>query len=147
MFHALRKFQRALYIILLLFLGLVIVVSIINLGIIVFELLCNDQGFILETHEIIQIFGYFLLVLIGLEFFESVMIYLRDNIIHAEVIIMVALTAVARKIILLDSGESDLHLVGLGFLILALGVAYYLIRKSNREKEKEKLVESNLLQE
>jgi len=56
-----------------------------------------------------------------------------------EVIVMVAMTAVARKVILLDSEVSDMHLIGLGFLILSLGIAYYLIRQSNREKMKEEL--------
>lgn len=137
-----KKFQRLLYFILLLFLGLVILVSIINLGIIVIEFLLNDDGFILESHEIIQIFGFFLLVIIGFEFFESVYAYLRDNVIHAEVIVMVALTAAARHVILLDNTESDLHLFGLGVLIISLGVAYYLIRKTNRDKAKELLIES-----
>ena len=53
---------------------------------------------------------------------------------------MVAMTAVARKVILLDSEVTDMHLIGLGILILSLGIAYYLIRKSNREKIKEELI-------
>jgi len=127
-------FHRLMYQILLLFLGIVLVVSIINLGVIVYLYLVDDNGYILESHEIIQIFSYFLLVLIGIEFFESILTYLKDHIIHAEVIVMVALTAVARKIILIDSSVSDTHLIGLGVLILSLGIAYYLIRRSHREK-------------
>lgn len=143
MFEPIRKFQNVLYLILLIFLGLVLVVSIINLGFTVVILLINENGIILETQEIIQIFGYFLLVLIGIEFFESILTYLRDSIIHVEIIIMVALTAVARKIILIDPSVSDMHLIGLGVLILSLGVAYYLIRKSNRGNVKENIMKPN----
>lgn len=140
MIDSIKTFHRIMYLVLLILLGIVLVVSVINLGITVFWSLVDDGGFILESYEIIQIFGYFLLVLIGIEFFESILTYLRDHVIHVEVIVMVAMTAVARKVILLDSEVSDMHLIGLGFLILSLGIAYYLIRKSNREKMKEELV-------
>ncbi len=136
MIDSIKTFHRIMYLVLLILLGIVLVVSVINLGITVFWSLVDDGGFILESYEIIQIFGYFLLVLIGIEFFESILTYLRDKVIHVEVIVMVAMTAVARKVILLDSEVSDMHLIGLGFLILSLGIAYYLIRKSNREKMK-----------
>jgi len=139
MIDSIKTFHRILYMVLLILLGIVLVVSVINLSIIVFKFLVDDGGYILESHEMIQIFGYFLLVLIGIEFFESILTYLRDNVIHVEVIVMVAMTAVARKVILLDSEVSDFHLMGLGFLILSLGIAYYLIRKSNREKIQEEL--------
>lgn len=139
MIDSIKTFHRIMYLVLLILLGIVLVVSVINLGIIVFMFLVDDGGFILESHEIIQIFGYFLLVLIGIEFFESILTYLRDNIIHVEVIVMVAMTAVARKVILLDSEVSDTHLFGLGVLILSLGIAYYLIRKSHREKIMEEI--------
>jgi len=139
MIDSIKTFHRIMYLVLLILLGIVLVVSVINLGIIVVMFLVDDGGFILESHEIIQIFGFFLLVLIGVEFFESILTYLRDKVIHVEVIVMVAMTAVARKVILLDSEVSDMHLIGLGFLILSLGIAYYLIRQSNREKMKEEL--------
>jgi uncharacterized membrane protein (DUF373 family) len=139
MIDSIKTFHRIMYLVLLILLGIVLVVSVINLGIIVVMFLVDDGGFILESHEIIQIFGFFLLVLIGVEFFESILTYLRDHVIHVEVIVMVAMTAVARKVILLDSEVSDMHLIGLGFLILSLGIAYYLIRQSNREKMKEEL--------
>lgn len=139
MIDSIKTFHRIIYLVLLILLGIVLVVSVINLAIIVVMFLVDDGGFILESHEIIQIFGYFLLVLIGVEFFESILTYLRDHVIHVEVIVMVAMTAVARKVILLDSEVSDMHLLGLGFLILSLGIAYYLIRRSHREKIQEEL--------
>jgi len=139
MIDSIKTFNRIMYLVLLILLGIVLVVSVINLAIIVVMFLVDDGGFILESHEIIQIFGYFLLVLIGVEFFESILTYLRDHVIHVEVIVMVAMTAVARKVILLDSEVSDMHLLGLGFLILSLGIAYYLIRRSHREKIQEEL--------
>ncbi len=57
--------------------------------------------------------------------------YLSDHTIHAEMMFLVALTAVTRKIVILETVETDPLLVfGLGFLILALSGGYFLIRKN-----------------
>jgi len=132
-----ENFQKILYYIILFFLALVLIFTIFNLCSLVVTLLIDDGQFILESNELAQIFGYFLLVLIGIEFFDSIMTYLKDNVMHVEVIVMVAIIAVARKIILLSSDVDEPHVLGLSALILALGIAYYLIRRSNREKERE----------
>jgi uncharacterized membrane protein (DUF373 family) len=130
-----ENFQKMLYYIILFFLALVLIFTIFNLCSLVVSLLIDDGQFILESNELAQIFGYFLLVLIGIEFFDSIMTYLKDNVMHVEVIVMVAIIAVARKIILLSSDVDEPHILGLSALILALGIAYYLIRRSNREKD------------
>jgi uncharacterized membrane protein (DUF373 family) len=134
-----ESFQKILYYIILLFLALVLIFSIFNLCSLVVSLLVDDGQFILESNELAQIFGYFLLVLIGIEFFDSIMTYLKDNVMHVEVIVMVAIIAVARKIILLSSDVDEPHILGLSALILGLGIAYYLIRRSNREKDWEEI--------
>ena len=43
------------------------------------------------------------MVLIGLELMTSIEMYLKDNTIHAELMFLVALTAVARKVVILDA--------------------------------------------
>jgi len=132
MLHLIAKFEKVLYIILLCLLGIVLIASVIDLGYIVFTYLFDGPFPILENKEILSIFSLFLLVLIGIEFFETILAYLRDNVIHVEVIIMVAVIAVARKIIILDTSETtDVHLAGLSLMMLSLGVAYFLVRRSN----------------
>jgi len=71
------------------------------------------------------------LILIGLELMTSIHMYLSDHTIHAEMMFLVALTAVTRKIVILETVETDPLLVfGLGFLILALSGGYFLLRKN-----------------
>ena len=73
-----------------------------------------------------------MLVLLALEFFESIKIFLRDNMIKFELVIVIAITAISRKIILLDYNAVDgLHLIGLGVLVLSLAAGYYLLRRAN----------------
>ena len=47
---------------------------------------------------------------------------------------LVALTAVTRRIVVMDTGKMDAVLMfGIGFLVIALAVGYYLIRKKRPE--------------
>ncbi len=91
----------------------------------------EPPGFFLDVRELLEAFGLFLLILIGLELMASIHMYLSDHTIHADMMFLVALTAVTRKIVILETVETDPLLVfGLGFLILALSGGYFLIRKN-----------------
>ncbi len=84
--------------------------------------------------DLFQIFGLFLMVLIGLELMTSIRDYLRDSRIHAELMLLVAMTAVTRKVVILDASEIDpMMIFGIGFMIIALAVGYYLVRRSSVE--------------
>jgi uncharacterized membrane protein (DUF373 family) len=133
MIPVVTQFKRLIYSLLLILLGSVILASVLDLTYIIIASLFDSPLPLLENKEVLSIFSLFLLVLIGIEFFETILAYLHSNVIHVEIIIMVAVIAVARKIIILDTTEtSDLHLIGLGILMLSLGAAYFLVRHSNR---------------
>lgn len=135
MLHLVFWFKKALYLILLGLLGAVLVASVVDLGYIVFLSLLDGPLPLLENKDILAIFSLFLLVLIGIEFFETILAYLRENVIHVEIIIMVAAIAVARKIIILDTSDTtDLHLIGLGVLMISLGASYYLVKRCNHSR-------------
>lgn len=85
---------------------------------------------LLDANELLNIFGYFLLILIGIELLETFRIYLKEHAINVQVVFLVAMIALARKVIILDSKEmQSLTLVGIGFIILALAAGYYLVKK------------------
>jgi uncharacterized membrane protein (DUF373 family) len=131
MIRIIVRFEKILYIILLALLAVVLVVSVVDLAYIVSTYILDGPFPILQNKEILSIFSLFLLVLIGIEFFETILSYLRENVVHVEVIIMIAVIAVARKIIILDASEtSDMHLIGLSLMMVCLGIAYYLVRCS-----------------
>ncbi len=89
---------------------------------------------LLDANELLNIFGYFLLILIGIELLETFRIYLKEHAINVQVVFLVAMIALARKVIILDSKEmQSLTLVGIGFIILALAAGYYLVKKSQDE--------------
>ena len=72
------------------------------------------------------------MVLIGLELMTSIEMYLKDNTIHAELMFLVALTAVARKVVILDAKAMDpMTVFSIAALVIALSGGYFFIKKSN----------------
>jgi uncharacterized membrane protein (DUF373 family) len=87
--------------------------------------------FLLNIKEMLEVFGFFLMVLIGLELLESIKAYLEEDRIHAEVVFLVAIVAISRKVIILDYKEVKPEvLFGMSALIVALGIGYYLVRRA-----------------
>ena len=111
--------------------------SIVELGIILYlDLFDPTDGVIfLEIDELFRIFGFFFIILIGFELVETIEMYFKDNVIHAEVVLLVAVIAVSRKVILLDLEKYDpIAIIGLGIIIFSLGGCYWLIKTSFRAK-------------
>jgi len=134
MFEQLNRFERAIYYILIVLLALVIVFSVLELAWEVVNGIVFDSTYRLENHELLTIFGFFLLVLIGIELLDTIKAYIRKQEIHVEIIVLLAIIAVARKIILLDPyGDihiSDITLGGMGVVVICLAGAYYLLKKA-----------------
>lgn len=91
--------------------------------------------FLLGLDELLELLGQFLLVLIGIELLHMMKIYVEQRVIHLEAMLIVALIAVTRKIVVLDTKESpEGTLLGIAALVFALSLGYYLVRRSHREK-------------
>lgn len=87
----------------------------------------------LEINELLEIFGLFLLVLIGIELLETIKTYLEEHSLRLQVVFLVALIAIARKVIILKiEALPEGTLVGLGVVILALSVGYFLVKRAER---------------
>jgi uncharacterized membrane protein (DUF373 family) len=87
--------------------------------------------FIISLDTLMDTFGGFLLILIGIELLETIKIYLKQNIVHVEVVVLVAIIALARKIVILKIEDLSLEIMaGIGILVLTLSIAYYLIKKT-----------------
>ena len=128
-----RKVERYIAIALLIIIGLVVIAATAEVAHEVVVGLIEPPGFFLDVTELIDTFGLFLMVLIGLELMTSIHMYLSDHTIHAEMMFLVALTAITRKIVILDTTKTEPLLVfAVGFLVLALSAGYFLIRKNDR---------------
>jgi uncharacterized membrane protein (DUF373 family) len=124
------KTERIIAIALLVLMGVVVVSGTIEVAYEIVTSLIDPPGFFLGVSELFDVFGLFMMVLIGLELMTSIHMYLDDQRIHAEMMFLVALTAVTRKIVIMDSSTVEPMLAfGIGFLVIALAAGYYLIKK------------------
>ena len=126
------KIEKGIAIALLAIMTLVVISGALEVAWVVMNDLFTPPGFFLGVEDLFDIFGLFLMVLIGLELMTSIEMYLKDNTIHAEVMFLVALTAVARKVVIMDAKTIDpMTVFAIAALVLALSVGYFFIKKQN----------------
>ncbi|MGA7244538.1 MAG: phosphate-starvation-inducible PsiE family protein [Terracidiphilus sp.] len=112
----------------------VVVLSTVHLGVLIAEELWVPPRFLIPVEGLLEIFGFFLLVLIGLELLETLKAYFKKDALHVRVVLEVGLIAVARKVIVAEpNAVPSSTLLGIAALILALAVASYIERQTNRE--------------
>lgn len=128
MIDYLKKFERIVTGVLIVMLAVVVIFSVIDLGWLLILGVLKPPLFILETGDLLRIFGFFLLVLIGLELLDTIKCYYLKGKIELRVIFSVALIALGRKIITLEPEKyTGLTLIGIGVIIIALVAGYYVV--------------------
>jgi len=129
----LKRFERAVILILIAMMSLVILLAVVELGWLLIQDIITPPLFLLEIDELLDIFSFFLLILIGVELLETMKAYLSEHVVHVEIVLEVALIAVARKVIALDLNDyPSLTIVAIGVLILSLALAFYLEKRGRR---------------
>ena len=143
--------QKVIIYSLILLMTAVLILATIELGYYIFKYMIESNYAVINLNQLMDLFGVFLLVLIGIELLDTIKVYLKENVMHVEVVVLVAIIAVARKVVVLKIEEIDgLKIIGVAFIIVALAVAYYLVKKSGLmvcsldENEKDKIVEKEI---
>lgn len=96
----------------------------------------NNPALFLDIDELLTYFGLFFMILIGLELLETIKMYLTEAQIHVEVVILVAMIAICRKVILLDLKDIEpMAVVGLALIIVSLGASYFLVRRAHPDSQ------------
>nr|WP_297349920.1 phosphate-starvation-inducible PsiE family protein [uncultured Glaciecola sp.] len=81
---------------------LVILWGVIDVGLTLYKEITTVPYGLLSINDILAIFGAFLAVLIAIEIFQNITIYLKEEVIHVQIVVATALMAISRKIIVLD---------------------------------------------
>lgn len=126
----LKKYQRIIYMILIILFAVIVTFSVIQLIILVFNTVVIDTPYVFENHELLDLFGYFLLVLIGVELLASIAAYINEKVIHVEIVVVIAIIAIVRGVILLEPGKMDaLVMFAIAAIIFALCSGYYFLKR------------------
>jgi uncharacterized membrane protein (DUF373 family) len=122
-----KLFEKIIVFSLILMMMIVISLSTIELAYKLVKDVVSSPLFLLNIDELLDIFGFFLLILIGVELLETIRAYLQEHVVHVEVVIEVALIAIARKVIILDLGKTTSDtMLGIAAIVIALALAYFL---------------------
>lgn len=109
---------------------LVIVWGIGDVIYVLYQRLTEPPFLLLQINDILATFGAFLAVLIAIEIFINISMYLSTNVIPVRLVIATALMAIARKVIIFDfESISPPFIYGTAAVVLALGITYWLITK------------------
>jgi uncharacterized membrane protein (DUF373 family) len=126
-----KKFERMIVTALVAMMGLTILLATIELAWLIVKDIITPPVILLDINELLDIFGLFLLVLLGIELISTLKTYLTENEVHVEVVFAVALIAIGRKVIILDVKElSSLSLIGIASIILSLSIGYFLVKRT-----------------
>jgi uncharacterized membrane protein (DUF373 family) len=131
-----QRFEHVIISILTALIAIIVVVAVWNLAVkIVFGLVLSGSLDPSDYAIFQAVFGMIFTVIIALEFKKSLLVTAerRDNVVQIRSVVLIALLAICRKVIILDFRETDAPQVfALAAAILALGVVYWLIRDSDQ---------------
>ena len=84
MLKVLKKFELGIIIVLVVLMAIVVVISIVGLGRMIVTDILAVKGLFLNISTLMDIFGFFLLILIGIELLETIKAYITDNEINVQ---------------------------------------------------------------
>ena len=89
---------------------------------------------LLDISDILKTFAAFLTVLIAIEIYQNIVLYLRTDVIPLKLVVATALMAISRKVIIMDFNEIvPMYILSTGAVVLALGITYYLLGKNYKD--------------
>jgi uncharacterized membrane protein (DUF373 family) len=138
-FKLLSLYQRFEHIVILILTALIAVIVVAAVWSLTSQILFGlilTGSFNPSDYTIFQaVFGMIFTVIIALEFKKSLLVVAErhDSVVQMRSVVMIALLAICRKVIILDLNETDAaHILAFAAAILALGVVYWLIRDSDQ---------------
>jgi len=131
----LKGFEKSIVIALVGMMMVMILLATLELGWIILQEILKSPNYLPEINGLLDIFGFFLLILIGVELLETIKAYLTEHVVHVEIVLEVALIAVARKVVILDVKDvTPLTIFSIAALVAALAIAFYLEKRGRLMK-------------
>ncbi|WP_462319216.1 phosphate-starvation-inducible PsiE family protein [Marinilabilia sp.] len=124
-----RVLQKAIIFLLLFIMVLILLVSTVNIVLTVIAAAVSDPREFFTAEQLQSLFGLFLVILIGIELLDTVKAFLKEEQVHVEIVLLVAIIAIARKVIVWDFSEHEVQqLFSLSAMLLALALSYAIIK-------------------
>lgn len=130
-FVMVKFFEVSLLVGIVLALSVTLLLAFVDIAYEIYTKIMAPPVFIVDAQGLMELFSLILLLLIGLELIETVKAFLKEDAVYVELILLVAIIAIARKVVVWDFDKyTHTQLYSLAAMILALGVSYFLVKQS-----------------
>ncbi len=111
---------------------LVIIWGIGDVIYVLYQRINSPPFLLLSINDILATFGAFLAVLIAIEIFINISMYLKSDVIPVRLVVATALMAISRKVIIFDFEKiTPPFVLATAAVVFALGITYWLISKKS----------------
>ncbi len=142
-----QRFERVIVYLLTALIAVVVVEAVWSLFLkILFGLVLSGNLDPTNYNTFQAIFGMIFTVIIALEFKKSLLVIAErhDTILQMRSVIVIALLAICRKIIIVDIADTEaLHLLALAAVLMALGLIYWLIPPTDLDARRPAKIEAS----
>ena len=133
-----QKFEHAVILVLTALIAIVVAFALWNLVLKILFSIVSSGGFDPTEYSVFQaLFGMIFTVIIALEFKRSLLLVAerRHGIVQARTVILIALLAIVRRLIIIDLSADAAEVFALATAILALGAVYWLVRDKDKREQ------------
>lgn len=128
-----RLLHRTIRVVVKVLAVLMVFVIVWGIGDVIFVLyqrLVEPPFMLLRINDILATFGAFLAVLIAIEIFINITLYLKTDVIPVKLVVATALMAISRKVIIFDFERvTPPYIYATGVVVFSLGITYWLITR------------------
>ena len=128
---AILKFvETTLVIGILLALSVTLLLAFLDIAYVIYNKIMTPPAFIVDAQGLMELFSLILILLIGVELIHSIKAYLDEHTVHVELILLIAIIAISRKVVVWDfEKHTHVELYSLAAMVVALGVSYFLVKQ------------------
>lgn len=129
-----EKFEHIVIFILTALIAVFVVFAVWNLALKLFQIITSSSLDPTDYAVFQAVFGAIMTVIIALEFKRSLLVSTerKQSVVQVRTVILIALLAIVRKLLILDLSQATTQLFALAAAIIALGAVYWLVRDQDR---------------
>ncbi len=136
--------QKSIIYFLLVIISILLIIAILDVAMQLYNGIIENTLSVFIQTQFSQLIGLFLTILIGVELLEAVKAFLKEEIVHVEIVVLVAIIAISRKVIVWEiSAIGHMDLIALALMLLSLAATYWVIKICYKKQGKCKPKESD----
>ncbi len=107
---------------------IIILWGVADVVMVLYQDLKEPPVMMLTITDILALFGAFMAVLIAVEILINIIVYLRDDVIHVQIVMATALMAISRKVIIMDLTKLTAeYVMAIAAVVIAMSIGYWLV--------------------